>query len=302
MIFQATTDGQKIVTRTPNIERYLNDIRPYKPLTPEEEQEAFKAYSQEKDPQKKEKILADIMMANQRLIYKTAKQLTTDSELIMDLVAEGNIGMMEALEKYDPSRGYKFITYMIWYIRRNMNTYLYSTAQHVQADYEKRIGTVISRERNLFFVMNGRYPTEDELIDLLESNHKMPFTIKRHMLYDLGYVSTNEMSDAEVSHSSIREKTYKDSNDFNERTQSDNTYEGEIENDHTRAIVLAAMNILKPREKSVIKMFYGIDSVEKSVFKIASELQVTETRVRQIINESLRKLRKHMEQDQRISA
>ena len=102
---------------------YLNDIRKFEVLTPEEELAIFDKI---KNGTEAESIAAKqkLMECNQRFVYSVAKEYARGND-ILDIVNEGNKGMAEAIDRFDHTRGMKFITYAVWYIRRAIVSYYY---------------------------------------------------------------------------------------------------------------------------------------------------------------------------------
>ena len=104
------------------LNNYLNDIRKYKVPTVEEEVALF-----ERIAEGDEKAKTEIIQRNQRFVYSLAKIYSKDENEVLDYVNEGNIGLITAIDTFDVTKGTKFITHAVWYIRRSMNYYLTTT-------------------------------------------------------------------------------------------------------------------------------------------------------------------------------
>ena len=116
-----------ITKQTPEIEAYLRSIRKYQPLSQEEENEVFKMYHSN-DPVAKKKAIDTLVNANQRFIFSLAKDYAKGDETkILDYVNEGSIGIINAIDKFDQTRGFKFISFAVWYIRQAMTNYAQTT-------------------------------------------------------------------------------------------------------------------------------------------------------------------------------
>ena len=121
--FTLSNTNVKFMEGAPNLKSYMAFLRKNDTISQEKEKELFRRYRTLGD----EKARDEIFYHNQRFIYSNAKIYARNSDEVLDYVNEGNIGMDEAFKKFDPSRGLKFITFAVWYIRRNMNYYLINT-------------------------------------------------------------------------------------------------------------------------------------------------------------------------------
>ena len=120
---------------TKSLNNFLSLLRKYDSISQDEEKELFFRYREYGDMNARDKIF----LHNQRFIYSNAKIYARDSEEVMDYVDEGNIGLNEAIDKFDPSLDNKFITFAVWYIRRNMNYYLINTRDIIVKTYAMKL-------------------------------------------------------------------------------------------------------------------------------------------------------------------
>lgn len=271
--------------KTRIIDDFLKEIRNYPVPTQEEENELIRKYHSTHDIS----IRNYLVCCHQRFVYSAAKRYTVDPELVMELVGEGNLGLIEAIEKFNPDNNNKLLTYAQCYIRRNMNYYLNRT-KIVRRDSDSKIGTRLETERNLFFSNNGRMPTNDELRDIMkekyEINYISDYDLEIPTFLSTDFVAPNCYCDeGEVS-------TFLDSPEFTSHTSCENGYVGAIENDDIKATILAALECLSEREKDIVKMLFGIDypeDIDPDV--IAEKYGITRTRVFQIRAEALKTMK-----------
>jgi RNA polymerase primary sigma factor len=155
---------------------YLNDVsRGNKILSPEDELEiATKASNGDMEARNK------LVRANLRFVLSVAKMYTRDPDIYQDLVSVGNIGMIEAAEKFDPSRGFKFISYAVWHIRKEMIKYLVDNSRIVRMPGNRN--NYLVRVRRLAAELSSkldREPTTEELVEVLkgEENEKRALSL-----------------------------------------------------------------------------------------------------------------------------
>lgn len=155
----------KMTDTTPSLNRFFSEISKTKLLTPEEEAElAFKAKAGD------EKARETVIKANLRFVISVAKQYVNKDATLEDLVSEGNKGIVEAIDKFDPSTGFKFISYAIWHIRKNIYMYMADLSRQI------RIPLSITTDLRKYYRMEedfisnmGRNPSTEEILDLLDS-------------------------------------------------------------------------------------------------------------------------------------
>lgn len=159
-------DKNKFTDTDENLLRYFNDISKEKTLTVQEEADlAFLA--QKGDQSAKEKIVK----ANLRFVISVAKQYTQLNVSLGDLISEGNKGLIEAIERFNPSTGFKFISYAVWHIRKNM--LLYITENSRQIKLPLNVVAEIRKYQKVedeFLTKVGRLPSMEEVLDLFEEN------------------------------------------------------------------------------------------------------------------------------------
>ena len=145
---------------------FLADVRKHPVLSIDEEEEIVERYRNGDERAKDE-----LIVGNLRFIYSIAKIYARNESEVMDYVNEGVIGLEMALKKYDPSKGYKFITYGVWYIRREMNYYLLTKRDLVS--HSAQVGNITKKSdafRQRYYAENGRMPTNDEIRESLKES------------------------------------------------------------------------------------------------------------------------------------
>lgn len=227
---------------------YLNEVRRYDVPTIEEEKELFMTMKNGNDVEKK-KAREEIIVRNQRFVYAIAKVYAKSENDVLEYVSEGNIGLMEAIDDFDIDKGYKFITFAVWYIRRSMNYYLNNTNNMVVRTNNMKLSKKIELVKEEYFKEYGVYPSGNDLAQLIED--KFDIKIKDVSdVYDVNMASISDEYDEDY--------TVEDNSDFNDKTSSVNGYEEEIEDDSVKETVKKVLEVLPSDKAEMIKMLYGI--------------------------------------------
>lgn len=270
-----------IIKQTSEIEAYLRSIRKYQPLTQKEENEVFKMY-RSNDPVAKEKAIATLVNANQRFIFSLAKDYAKGDETkVLDYVNEGSIGIINAIEKFDQTRGFKFISFAVWYIRQAMTNYAQTTDLFLRKANNAKIGNNVLKIRTAFFQENHREPTTDEIKEALA---KKGIKIKEDK--DLEDVVRNSIDSVWGD-----ESTFENNPRYIQYSAIQNEYEKEMDDEDNKSAVGKLLKGLDERSQLVIKQLFGIGYENPVDIEVVAEhLGLTPTRVGQIKNAALKKL------------
>ena len=270
-----------ITKQTPEIEAYLRSIRKYQPLSQEEENEVFKMYHSN-DPVAKKKAIDTLVNANQRFIFSLAKDYAKGDETkILDYVNEGSIGIINAIDKFDQTRGFKFISFAVWYIRQAMTNYAQTTDLFLRKSTNAKIGNNILKIRTAFFQENHREPTTDEIKEALA---KKGIKIKEDK--DLEDVVRNSLDSVWGD-----ESTFENNPRYIQHSAIQNEYEKEMDDEDNKSVVGKLLQTLDERSQLVIKQLFGIGYESPVDIEVVAEnLGLTPTRVGQIKNAALKKL------------
>ena len=270
-----------ITKQTSEIEAYLRSIRKYQPLTQEEENEVFRMYHSN-DPVAKEKAIATLVNANQRFIFSLAKDYAKGDETkVLDYVNEGSIGIINAIEKFDQTRGFKFISFAVWYIRQAMTNYAQTTDLFLRKSNNAKIGNNVLKIRTAFFQENHREPTTDEIKEALV---KKGIKIKEDK--DLEDVVRNSIDSVWGD-----ESTFENNPRYIQHSAIQNEYEKEMDDEDNKSVVGKLLKNLDERSQLIIKQLFGIGYENPIDIEVVAEhLGLTPTRVGQIKNAAIKKL------------
>ena len=256
---------------------YLNDIRNCSPLEKEEERELIiKA--------KAGNTLAynKVIKSNLRFVIDTAKKYQGQGIDLEDLVAEGNIGLIKAFDRFDISKGFRFITYAVWWIRQSILTALHEHAKLIRLPLNKISSvTKINKIQETLRDALRREPTQRELEDELGENKKLLNDLQfNYTILDLDNPYTEDGKDLNNVISIAEELNPED-------------YEKEF-----RKELEDILTKFTEREKIIIKMYYGIGYKDNyTLQEIGEEFGITRERVRQIKEKVLQNLRKKHKSD-----
>ena len=285
------SDNTGYVDRTENTTRFFRDIAKYPTMTRDDEIEWFGKMHNGTESEKRE-ARDYIIKCNQRFVVSIAKKwANTDS--LMDYVNEANIGLMEAIEKFDETKNFKFSTYAIWFIVRAINKYNNTTAQVVKRTNQCKTFHVISKAQDKFVQKYHREPSSEELKDMINNTYGKSIKDK-HDLLNVRVTSIDE------SVLDDNEYMFNDVYDFQKVTASVNGYEAAMDCEYDRVLTESLLNVLTEREQEIIKMVFGLVEVngikrEFELCEIAESMGLTTERVRQLKNSSIEKMRKEYE-------
>ena len=259
-----------------SLEKYLQEIGKVDLLTPEEEVDLAK-----KIKQGDQEALERLTKANLRFVVSVAKQYQNQGLSLSDLINEGNLGLIKAAQRFDETRGFKFISYAVWWIRQSILQALAEQSRIVRLPLNK-VGSLnkINRAFSELEQEFEREPSVEELATLLEiPSEEVETTLgvaARHVSMDAPFVDGEDNSLLDVLENSSTPMTDK----------------ALVYNESLRREIERSLNTLTERQCDVIKLYFGI-GVEHplSLEDIGEKFGLTRERVRQIKDKAINKLR-----------
>ena len=252
---------------------YMKEVGSKPLLTVEEEVALVRAYRKGD-----QKAFVKLVSGNLRFVISVAKQYQNQGLSLSDLISEGNFGLMKAIEKFDETRGFKFISYAVWWIRQSILQAIAEQSRMVrlpliQIGLQNKIGKVSAR----FEQANGRKPSVEELsdemdvpvdniTDLLQISGR---TVSVDAPFAKGEV--NSLSDTIVDNDAIADKR--------------------LNSESLSKEINRVLSSLGKRDCRIIKLYYGIGCREETMNQIGERFGISGERVRQIKDKGLRRLR-----------
>lgn len=257
-----------------SLEDYLNDISKQPLLTAEEEVKLAQRIRNDD-----REALERLVCANLRFVVSVAKQYQNQGLTLPDLINEGNIGLIKAAEKFDETRGFKFISYAVWWIRQSILQALAEQSRMVrlplnQVSAVSRINKLITK----FEQEHERKPSADELSELIDET---PEKIRDSLRANGRPMSINAPL-GEGDDSTLLEVISDENTPQADRGMIDKSLATEIER---------MLDTLDEREKTIVEMCFGINNREMTLEEISEKFGLSRERVRQIREKALLKLR-----------
>ena len=257
-----------------SLDKYLQEIGRKDLITVDEEVELAQRIKQGDQA-----ALDKLVSANLRFVVSVAKQYQNQGLSLPDLIDEGNLGLIKAAQKFDETRGFKFISYAVWWIRQSILQALAEQSRIVRLPLNQ-VGSInkISKAQSRFEQEHERRPSALELADQLDVPvDKISDAMKvsgRHVSVDAPFVDGEDNSLLDVL---PNEDSPMADQSLNQESLSKE--------------VNRALEQLNPRERDILKMFFGIGCQEMTLEEIGAKFDLTRERVRQIKEKAIRRLK-----------
>ena len=257
-----------------SLDKYLQEIGHEEMISIEEEVELAQRIRKGD-----RKALERLTKANLRFVVSVAKQYQNQGLSLADLINEGNFGLIKAAEKFDETRGFKFISYAVWWIRQSILQAIAEQSRIIRLPLNQ-VSSVnkINKVLNKFEQENERRPSIDEIAqdtDIPEEKIIEAFKVNTHHIsVDAPFHDDDESSLLDVIPNDAIPSTDKS-----------------LVEESLRAEIGRVLDILQDREKKVIEAYFGINQREMTLEEIGSKYGLTRERVRQIKEKAIRRLR-----------
>ena len=260
-----------------SLQRYLNDIAKYDILTPDQELRLFKRYKSGD-----EQAFNEILSHNLRFVVSVAKKYQNSGMWLGDLINEGNIGLIKAARRFDETKGFKFISYAVWWIRQSVLQALNERSRKIRVPLNQvAVGNKVRNARDEFLQTAERAATVTELSEITGISEE---SIERSETYSQKCRSLDAplSEDGDATLAAVTEDTQTKQPDFKLAVS-----------ESRREEVRLLLKQLHPREAEVISMYYGIGRKYPATLKDIGDLYgMSRERIRQIRDKGVRKLRR----------
>ena len=253
------------------LKKFFKDIDKY-PISSGEEQIELARKAKEGDSKSRDKLVT----SNLRFVITCAKKYVGQGVPLIDLIEAGNMGLLMAIDNYDPDRGYKFLSFAVWYIRREILKEIYNTGRTIRypITYISKI-TKVKKAYENFVSTNQREPTDEELINITNITQKQYNSV----IMDKSYCQSIDSPVTEDGSVTIGDTIISQDEDFSDV--------------FVKESINKALSCLNPREYKIITEFYGLNGVaDRPIKDIAKELGLGDERIRQIRKGAIKKLEK----------
>lgn len=269
----------KIATQITNrdsqaVEKYLQEISKISLLTPEEETTLAQRIKMGD-----QNALERLVTGNLRFVVSVAKQYQHQGLSLSDLINEGNLGLIKAAQRFDETKGFKFISYAVWWIRQSILQALAEQGRLVRLPQNK-IGTYNKANKAYiaFEQEHEREPSTEELAEMMEMNETDINTIfqsnSRHMSLD---APVHEAEDVAMR----------------DLMEGDDVTDDDVMRDSLRAEIRRVLQSLSPRESEIVNAYFGLDGENgTSIEQIGQKYDLTKERIRQIKERAIKRLQK----------
>ena len=268
---QITTDKTILTDSDELLNQYFKNISKY-PVYSSEQQIELARKAKNGDNESREKLIT----SNLRFVVTCAKKYAGQGVPLIDLINCGNYGLIQSIDYFDPDKGYHFISFAVWYIRREIVKALYNTGRTIRypITYISRI-TKVKKAYDNFVSKHFREPNDEELIKLTNLTQKQ----YNSTIMNKSYCQSIDSPITDDGKTTIEDVLTEEQKPF-----SDN---------FTKEAISNSLKILNPREYKIITEYYGLDgNLEKSIKEIAKEMDIGDERVRQIRKSAIKKLKK----------
>jgi RNA polymerase primary sigma factor len=262
-----------------SLDKYLVEISRVPMITPEQEVELAQIIR--KGGKKGDKAKEKLVTAHLRFVVSVAKQYQHQGVPLSDLINEGNIGLIPAADKFDETRGFKFISYAIWWIRQSILQAIAEYSNMVRRPQSQlAISNKIKNATNEFLQKHQRYPSAEELSEIIE--------------LEIGKIEKAIQDDAHMS-SIDAPISDDDTATIADSIASASEYASDRKVDYESMctdVMLVLSSVLTERERSIVVQSFGLGCPERGLEDIGNDLGLSRERVRQIRERGLNKIRK----------
>jgi RNA polymerase primary sigma factor len=260
---------------TPSLDKYLHEIGRLEMISAEEEVELARRIRKGDS-----KALEKLVNANLRFVVSVAKQYQNQGLALPDLINEGNVGLIKAAQRFDETRGFKFISYAVWWIRQSILQALAEQSRIVRLPLNK-IGS-ISRISKVFAELEQKYEREPTVLELAQALELAPADV----LEALRTANRPISMDAPIG-------TEEDTSLYDVLGNNDSpSPDKDLIHDSLQKEIARVLTTLSAREAKILQLYYGLNNHPPlSLDEISAEVGLTRERVRQIKEKAIKRLK-----------
>jgi RNA polymerase primary sigma factor len=266
------------------LDLYIEELRGEPVLKANEQKDLARQMRRATSDEERDAARSELIRANLRFAFSVAKQYQNRGVPLADLVSEANAGLVRAADKYDPDVGVNFISYAVWWIRQALHSAVQRQSRTVQVPLNRAADlSRVSRAQELLRQRLSREPYEEEIASVAD----LSLDVTRGLVALLQ--PTRSFDEPAISGEpgrTLGETLVLD------RGEDEDVLPGGIENDSRREAIARALDVLPPRDRRVLILYFGLEGNRPMTLQeIARDLGVTRERVRQLRDRALKRLR-----------
>ena len=280
--------------------RFFKDLRQLKQLPHESQTELMREYAVCFDKKRRQEIKTEIVLANQAFVVSLARHLSNGDDF-NDLISEGNIGLMKAIDAFNHEKENNFLTYAAHWIRKMMMEYIILSKRIVKPKNPIRVYTYSEAAKSKYFCENGWFPTESETISILKEKG-VPLTNEKDLYtISVSSIDSDFMDDnADTTDTGWFDKVcYENGYDI----ESQSNVSKHMENLTVKSLVNQSLSCLDDYEKMVICQYFGIGERQQTPYEIGlrlgmkgknpEDIKKIERKIEKLIKKYIQKIRKN---------
>lgn len=268
---------------------YFRDLNRYPTLTPQEETVLLTIIKKNESEEIRKSALQRLIRGNLRFVVSVARKYQGRGLSLLDLINEGNLGLFKAAKRFDMEKDVKFISYAVWWIRQSIQKALFEQVGAVRIPPNKL--ALVNRFKRTLVQNGGDYEATIALEEFASCERDIVEVMEKIVDISLDTPIGDDGSSGGDSVSTLMDVL-----------GSEGNQEDELEREERRKLIQETLSSLPQREEEILRMFYGLDSIEDTTLKdIGEDLKLSRERVRQIKNKTLRKLQKSKENKEKLA-
>ena len=268
---------------------YFRDLNRYPTLSPQEESALLTIIKKGETEEIRKSALQRLIRGNLRFVVSVARKYQGRGLALLDLINEGNLGLFKAAKRFDMDKDVKFISYAVWWIRQSIQKALFEQVGAVRIPPNKL--ALVNRFKRALMLNGGDYDKTISMEEFAPYERDIVEVMEKIVDISLDAPIGDDTSSSADSVSTLMDVL-----------GSDGNQDDDMEKEERKKLIQETLASLPRREEEILRMFYGLDTVEDTTLKdIGEDLRLSRERVRQIKNKTLRRLQKSKEHKEKLA-